>query len=47
MLYRIFDNCVMTPMQKLVLDQLCPEPDRDAFGVAEERWFRKPHGNRR
>ena len=37
MLDRIFDNYVMTPMQKLVLNQLRPEPDRDAFGVTEAR----------
>ena len=47
MLYRIIYNYLTTPMQKLVLDQLRPEPDRDAFGVAEARGFRKPHGNRR
>ena len=32
---RIFDSYVMTPMQKIVLDQLRPEPDRDAYGVTE------------
>jgi glutathione S-transferase len=37
MLDRIFDNYVMTPMQKLVGNQLRPEPDRDSFGVAEAR----------
>ena len=37
MLDRIFDNYVMTPMQKIVLDQLRPEPDRDAYGVSEAR----------
>lgn len=37
MLDRIFDNHVMTPMQKVVLDPLRPEPDRDAHGVAEAR----------
>src|SRR5262245_3334612 len=37
MLDRIFDNYVMTPMQKIVLDTLRPEADRDAYGVAEAR----------
>jgi glutathione S-transferase len=37
MLDRIFDNYVMTPMQKIVLDQLRPETDRDAYGVGEAR----------
>ena len=37
MLDRIFDNYVMTSMQKIVLDQLRPEPDRDAYGVTEAR----------
>src|SRR3954469_16821355 len=32
MLDRIFDNYVMTPMQKIVLDQLRPVTDRDAYG---------------
>ena len=32
---RIFDNYVMTPMQKIVLNQLRPEPDRDSYGVTE------------
>ena len=39
MLDRIFDNDVMTPMQKIVLDTLRPAPDRDAHGVAEARGF--------
>jgi glutathione S-transferase len=39
MLDRVFDNYVMTPMQKIVLDQLRPEPDRDAYGVTEARGF--------
>ncbi len=34
---RSFDNDVMTPMQKIVLDRLRPEEDRDPFGVAEAR----------
>jgi glutathione S-transferase len=37
MLDRVFDNYVMTPMQKIVLNQLRPERDRDACGVTEAR----------
>lgn len=37
MLDRIFDNYVMTPMQKIVLDPLRPKPDRDSHGVSEAR----------
>jgi glutathione S-transferase len=37
MLDRIFDNYVMTPMQKIVLDRLRPEPHRDSYGVTEAR----------
>jgi glutathione S-transferase len=37
MLDRVFDNYVMTPMQKVVLDQLRPAAARDAYGVAEAR----------
>lgn len=37
MLDRVFDNYVMTPMQKVVADRLRPEPDRDPYGVAEAR----------
>ena len=37
MLDRIFDNYVMGPMQKIVLNHLRPEPDRDSYGVAEAR----------
>jgi glutathione S-transferase len=37
MLDRIFDNYVMTPMQKIVLNQRRPEADRDAYGVDEAR----------
>jgi len=37
MLDRIFDNYVMTPMQKIVLDRRRAEPDRDACGVTEAR----------
>ncbi len=39
MLDRVFDNYVMTPMQKVVLDRLRPEPDRDPYGVTEARGF--------
>jgi glutathione S-transferase len=31
------DNYVMTPMQKIVLDRLRPEPERDAYGVGIDR----------
>jgi len=34
---RIFDNYVMTPMQKIVGDRLRPADARDAHGVAEAR----------
>jgi glutathione S-transferase len=34
---RFFDNYIMTPMQKIVVDRLRPEEDRDSFGVAEAR----------
>lgn len=37
MLDRIFDNYVMTPMQKIVLDVLRPEANRDSHGVSEAR----------
>ena len=37
MMDRVFDNYVMTPMQKIVLDALRPEADRDAYGVIEAR----------
>jgi glutathione S-transferase len=37
MLDRIFDNYVSTPQQKVVLDRLRAENDRDAYGVAEAR----------
>mgnify|MGYP003450655984 FL=1 len=39
MLDRIFDNDVMTPMQKIVHDAMRAEPDRDAYGVAQARGF--------
>src|SRR5689334_9363461 len=35
MMDRVFDNYVMTPMQKFVSDRLRPEASRDAYGVAE------------
>jgi glutathione S-transferase len=34
---RFFDNYVEAPMQKIVLDRLRPEGERDAFGVGEAR----------
>jgi len=34
---RVFDNYVMTPMQKIVLDSLRDESDRDTTGVAGAR----------
>ena len=34
---RVFDNYVMTPVQKVVGDRLRPEEDRDPYGVAEAR----------
>ena len=37
MLDRIFDNYVMTPVQKIVGDALRPAADRDAYGVTEAR----------
>jgi len=37
MLDRVFDNYVMTPMQKIVADRLRPEPARDPHGVTEAR----------
>ncbi len=37
MMDRVFDNYVMTPMQKLVSNQRRAEADRDAYGVAEAR----------
>jgi glutathione S-transferase len=35
MLDRVFDNYVMTPTQKVVLNQLRPQADRDPYGVRE------------
>ncbi len=37
MLGCVFDNYVMTPMQKVVLDALRPVADRDSDGVVEAR----------
>ena len=37
MMDRVFDNYVMTPMQKIVGDRLRPEADRDAYGVSDAR----------
>jgi glutathione S-transferase len=37
MLDRVFDEYVMTPMQKLVGDRLRPQAERDAYGVNEAR----------
>ncbi|WP_262272040.1 glutathione S-transferase family protein [Microvirga yunnanensis] len=37
LLDRFFDNYVATPMQKIVLDRIRPEPDRDSYGVKEAR----------
>ncbi len=37
MLDRVFDNYVMTPMQKIVGDALRPDGAKDAHGVAEAR----------
>ena len=37
MLDRVFDNYVMTPMQRIVANQLRPEANRDPHGVNEAR----------
>lgn len=37
MLDRFFDNYVSTPQQKMVLDRLRPEADRDPYGVRDAR----------
>ena len=37
MMDRIFDNYVMGPMQKIVLNQIRPEANRDPYGVDEAR----------
>jgi len=37
MMDRFFDNYVMTPMQRLVVDSMRPAEHRDPYGVAEAR----------
>lgn len=37
MMDRLFDNYVMTPMQKIVSDTIRAEKDRDPYGVTEAR----------
>ena len=37
MLDRVFDNHVMTPMQKLVWDSIRAEADRDSVGTGQAR----------
>jgi glutathione S-transferase len=37
MMDRFFDNYVMTPMQKVVFNQIRPEADRDPYGVTEAK----------
>jgi len=37
MLDRVFDNYVMTPVQKIVFNQIRQVADRDAYGVTEAR----------
>ena len=37
MMDRFFDNYISTPQQKIVVDRLRPEADRDDFGVDEAR----------
>jgi glutathione S-transferase len=37
MMYRFFDNYIMTPMQRIVLDRIRPEKHRDPYGVQEAR----------
>lgn len=34
---RVFDNYVMTPMQRIVFDAIRPEENRDPYGVTEAR----------
>jgi glutathione S-transferase len=34
---RVFDNHVMTPVQRIVFDRIRPPEERDAFGVADAR----------
>ena len=55
MLDRIFDNYVMTPMQKIVFNRFCPAEARNAYDVAEARrlidtaygWLETRIGDRR
>lgn len=35
MMDRVFDNYIMTPMQKIVIDHLRPEGEGDAYGVQQ------------
>lgn len=37
LLDRVFDNYVMTPMQKIVFNRFCPAEARNAYDVAEAR----------
>jgi glutathione S-transferase len=37
MMDRFFDNYIMTPMQKMVFNQIRPEEHRDPYGVTEAR----------
>ncbi|MCW0002054.1 glutathione S-transferase family protein [Pararhizobium sp. YC-54] len=37
MMDRFFDNYVMTPMQKVVFNQIRPEANRDPYGVTEAK----------
>lgn len=37
MMDRFFDNYVMTPMQKVVFNQIRPETERDPYGVTEAK----------
>jgi glutathione S-transferase len=37
MMDRFFDNYISTPLQKIVFDRICKEPDRDPVGVAAAR----------
>ena len=37
MMDRFFDNYIMTPMQKVVFNQIRPEADRDPYGVTEAK----------
>lgn len=37
MMDRVFDNYIMTPMQKVVFNAIRPEADRDPYGVGQAR----------